>query len=110
MTACLQHINCENTMLYRNPYSNIQNITVTRIHCYIGIICRILTDSYRMNKREYGLHVFIESIYSDIQESYSKNILGNFAQYSPIFHPNTEVYRAKKPVFTVALSSEGFHI
>ena len=48
--------------------------TKTRIRCYIGIIFRILADTYRMNKREYGLHVFIESLYNDIREGYSKNI------------------------------------
>ena len=66
----------------------------TRIHCYVGIISRILTDSYRMNKREYGL--FIESLYNDIPESYSKNIQENFVLYSPVFYPNTGEYGAKK--------------
>ena len=42
----------------------------TCMHCYNGIISRILTDAYRVNKSEYGLHVFTESLYSDIRESY----------------------------------------
>ena len=46
-----------------------------------------------MNKRE---HVFIESLYSDIQESYSKNIRENYVLYSPVFCPNTGEYGAKK--------------
>ena len=32
--------------------------TETRMRCYIGIISRILSDLYGVNKREYGLHVF----------------------------------------------------
>ena len=56
------------------------------------IISCILTDSYRMNKMEYGLHVFIESFYNDIRESYS-----NFVLYSPVFCPNTGEYGAKNP-------------
>ena len=28
----------------------------TRIRCYIGISSGILADSYRVNKRKYGLH------------------------------------------------------
>ena len=48
--------------------------TETCICCYIGIISGILTDSYRVNKREYGLHVFKESLYNDVRESYSKTI------------------------------------
>ena len=47
-----------------------------------------------MNKRE---HVFIESLYNDIQESYSKNIRENYVLYSPVFCPNTGEYGAKKP-------------
>ena len=40
---CVRHyINSENTVLYRNHYSNIRNC----ICCYIGTIPRILTDSY----------------------------------------------------------------
>ena len=50
-----------------------------------------------MNKREYGLHVFIESLYNDIRESYSKNIQENFVLYSPVFCPNTGEYGAKNP-------------
>ena len=48
--------------------------TVTRTRCYTGIISGILVDLYGMNKRECGLYVFIESLYNDIRESYSKNI------------------------------------
>ena len=40
--------------------------TETRIRCYIGIFSCILTDSYKMNKREYRLHVFIEYLYNNI--------------------------------------------
>ena len=46
-----------------------------------------------MNKRE---HLFIESLYNDIQESYSKNIRENYVLYSSVFCPNTGEYRAKK--------------
>ena len=53
----------------------------TRIRFYIGIISRILADLYRVNKREYWLHVFIEPLYNDIRESYSKNIQENFVLY-----------------------------
>ena len=55
------------------------------------------TDSYRRNKREYGLHVFTESLYNDIRESYSKNIRGKYVLYSPVFCPNIGKYVAKKP-------------
>ena len=48
-----------------------------------------------MNKREYGLHVFILSLYNDIPENYSKNIQENFVLYSPVFCPNTGEYGAK---------------
>ena len=71
--------------------------TVTRIRCHIGIISRILTDSYRMNKREYGLHVSIEFLYNDIRESYSKNIQKSYVLFSPVFCPNMEEYGAKNP-------------
>ena len=70
--------------------------TETRIRCYIGIFSRILTDSYKMNEREYRLHVFIESLYNDILGSYSKNIQENFVLYSPLFCPNTGEYGAKQ--------------
>ena len=53
----------------------------TRIRFYIGIISRILADLYRVNKREYWLHVFIEPLYNDIRESYSKTIQENFVLY-----------------------------
>ena len=70
--------------------------TETRIRCYIGIISRILTDSYRVNKSECGLHVFIESLYNDLEKSYLKNNQENFVLYSTVFCPNTGEYRAKK--------------
>ena len=69
--------------------------TETRIRCYICIISRILADSYQMNKMEYEWHVFIESLYSDIRLSYSKNRQENFVLYSPVFCKNTEEYGAK---------------
>ena len=56
----------------------------------------ILTDSHRVNKREYELHVFIESLHNDIRENYSKNIHKNFVLYSTVFCPNTGEYGAKK--------------
>ena len=59
-----------------------------------------------MNKREYRLHVLIQSLYNDIQEIYSKNIKGNFVLYSVIFCPNTTEYGSKNPVFTVVLCTE----
>ena len=49
-----------------------------------------------MNKTENGLHVFIESLYNDMRENYSKNIQENFVLYSPVFSPNTGEYGAKK--------------
>ena len=45
------------------------------------------------------------SLYSDIRESYSKNIQGNIVLYSTVFCPNTGEYGAKKPVFMVVLCS-----
>ena len=81
--------------------------TETHICCYIGITSRILTDSYRVNKREYELHVFIESLDNDIPENYSKNIQENFALYSTVFCPKTWEYGAKKTsVITVVLCSD----
>ena len=59
-----------------------------------------------MNKKECRLHVFTESLYNDIQESYLKNIKGNFVLYSLIFCPNTGEYRSKNPVFMVVLCKE----
>ena len=56
---------------------------------YIGIFSRILADSYRLNKREYRSHVFIELLYNEIRESYSKNIQENVVTYSTVFSPNT---------------------
>ena len=47
-------------------------------------IC-ILADSYQVNKTEYRVHVFIESLYNDTLESYSKNMQENFVLYSSVF-------------------------
>ena len=79
--------------------------TETRIRRYIGIISRILTDLYRLNKRKHGLHVFIESLYNDIWENYLENIHKNVVLYLTVFCPNTGEYGAKKTVFTVVLCS-----
>ena len=57
----------------------------TRIRCYISISSGILADSYRVNKRKYGLHLFIESKYNDIREGYSKNMQENVVPYSTEF-------------------------
>ena len=78
--------------------------TITRIPCYIGIISRILTDSYRMNKREYLLHVFIESLYNDIREIYSKNIQENLENH-PYSVRKRKYTVQKNPVFMVVLWS-----
>ena len=59
---------------HTETFQIFKTYTETRIRCYIGIISRILTDSNRVNKREYGLNVFIESLYNDIRKSYSKKI------------------------------------
>ena len=72
-----------------------ETYTETRIRCFIGIISRILTDLYRINKREYGLHVFMESLCDDIRESYSKNTQERFVLYSPYsvrIRENTVLY------------------
>ena len=50
-----------------------------------------------MNKREYGLHVFVESLCNDIRDSYLKNIQENFVVYSPVLCPNRVEYSAKNP-------------
>ena len=70
--------------------------TETRIRCYIGINSRIFPDSYRMNKREYGLHVFIESLCKDLRKRYSKNNQDDFVLYLTVFCPNMGEYGAKK--------------
>ena len=70
--------------------------TETCIRRYIGIISRILTDLYQLNKKEYGLHVFTESLYNDIRENYLENIHKNFVLYLTVFCPNTGEYGAKK--------------
>ena len=80
--------------------------TETRIRCYIGIISRILTDSYRGNKREYGLHVFMESLYNkygEITQKIYRKILFCIQPYSAWIGENTV---QKTPVFTVVLCSE----
>ena len=79
--------------------------TESRICCYVAIISRIFTDSYGMNKREYGLHVFIESLYNDIQESYLKNIHEILFCILLYFVQILENTVQKKPVLTVALFS-----
>ena len=71
--------------------------TETRIRCYIGVISRFLVDSYLVNKREYELYVFIESLYNDIRESYSKSMHENCVLYSIVFCPNAGEYGAKGP-------------
>ena len=81
---------------YKETVIQIVKTYRTSIRCSIGIISRILADSYQMNKTEYGLHVFIESLYNDMRENYSKNIQENFVLYSPVFCPNTGEYGAKK--------------
>ena len=75
----------------------IKTYTETRIRCYINIIFRVLIDPYRVNKREYGLRVFIESLLNDIRESYSKNIHENFVLHSTVFCPNKGEYGKKDP-------------
>ena len=60
---------------------------------------------------EYRLHVFIESLCNNIQESYPKNIKENFVLHSPIFIWNTGEYggkKKKKNVFTEVLCSDLF--
>ena len=88
--------------------------TVTRILCYIGIISRILTDSYRRNKKEYGLYVFIESLHNDLRESYSKDT----GKFCSVFTHILSTYgrirckKKKKSVFTVLLccvNEKGHH-
>ena len=39
-----------------------------------------------MNKVKYWLYVFIESLFSDIQEIYSRNMWGNYVLYSLVFY------------------------
>ena len=59
-TACIPHyIDCENTLFTEDVIQICKTYTETPIRCYIGIASCILTDSYRMNKREYVLHVFL---------------------------------------------------
>ena len=61
---------------------------------------RILADSYQVNKTEYRVHVFIESLYNDTLESYSKNMQEDFVLYSSVF-----CKKKKNPIFTVVLCS-----
>ena len=70
----------------------IQIFNRTRIRCYIGIIPRILADSYRVNKREYGLHVFM-----DIRENYLKNTQKIFFLYSTILSEYGRIRCKKAP-------------
>ena len=79
--------------------------TKTRIRCYIGIISRILADSYRVNKREYGLHVFIESLYNNTRENYSTNIKKILFCIQPHTAQIWENMVQKTLTFTVVLSS-----
>ena len=72
--------------------------TETCIRCYIGIISRILAVSYRVNKSENGLHVFIESLYNYLRERYSKNVQENFFLYSNVFCPNKGENGSKIPL------------
>ena len=103
--SILHYINCENTVLYRNCYSNIQNTPETCIRCFIGIISRILADSYPVNKRKYGLHVFIEPLYNKcrkVTQKLYRKILFCIQLYSVRICKNAV---QEKPVFTVVLSS-----
>ena len=87
--------------------------TENRICFYIGIISRILTDSYRVNKREYGLRVFIESLYSDIWKSYSINIQEFFfciQPYSARIRQNTVQKNPYSWWFYVVIAFYYFHI
>ena len=99
--ACIRHyINCKNIIIRYYTETVIQifkTYTETPIRCYIGIISRILAYSYDMNKREYGLDIFLESLYNDIQESCSKNIKENLVLYLTVFCPNTEECGPKRP-------------
>ena len=105
----LYDINCDNTVLYRNHF---ETYTVTRIHCYMGIISRILTDSNRMNKREYRLYVFIESLYNDMrkvmQKIYRKTLFC-VHPYSVRIRENMVQKKKKKIVLTVVLCSDSFY-
>ena len=95
-TTCIRHINVEITVLYRNRYPNIQSIyrnSYTLLYwCNFPYSHRFIW----MNKREYELHVFIEALYDNIPESYSKIIQNYFVLYSPVFCPNLGEYGAKK--------------
>ena len=83
--------------------------TVTRIRCYIGIISHTATDSYRMNKTDYGLRLFIESSYNDIRVSYRniqkiyRNIMFHIRPYFIWIRENKV---QKKNLFTVVLCSD----
>ena len=63
--------------------------TKTHMRCYIGIISCIQTDSHRMNKREYGLHVFIGPYTMIHKKVIQKGVQQYFVLYSPVFCPNT---------------------
>ena len=89
-TACIRHyINCKNTVLYRNRYSNIQNIyrnSCTVLHCYI------LADSYQVNKREYWLRYSwspYTMIYWKVIQKIYRKILFCIQPYSVRIRENT---------------------
>ena len=71
--TCIRHyISHENTVLFWNRYSNIQNIYWSSFTVLYWYNLPYSRRSYRMNKRKYELHVFIGSLYNEIQESHSK--------------------------------------
>ena len=80
--ACIRHyISCKNIIIlyYTETVIKIfKTYTEMRIRCYIGIISRFLADSYDMNKREYGLHVFIESFFSFFIQWYTGKLLEKY--------------------------------
>ena len=75
-------------------------VTVAHIRSHIGIIFRILTDSYRMNERKYVLYVFIKSLYKYIRENNSKNIQGYYVLYLPVFCSNMTKYVSLKTPYS----------
>ena len=103
-TNCIRHfISCENTVLYRNRYSNIPiTYTETRMRCYIVIISRILADSCIHS----GLHVFIESLYNEYGKLFKK-YTGKFCSvFNRILSEYGRIRCKKNPVMTVVLCSE----
>ena len=66
--------------------------TETRMRCYIGIISRILSDLYGVNKREYGLHVFSSlyaMIYGNVIQKICRKNLFCIQAYSVRIQDNT---------------------